>query len=124
MNEVERPPLVVRCHERRRFASPKCDTSLQTLSDLKMRRSINAINALVICDDPVAPQEHVQTTISESPTLRRELLKACFQVIIVWSLQYTAKCFRMTRCDVASSALAKPNISNDRLSSTSSLRRR
>lgn len=40
-----------------------------------MRRGINAVNALVIRDDAIAPQEHVQTTIAESPTLHGEFLK-------------------------------------------------
>jgi len=104
-----------------RFAAAECDAPLQPLSNLKMRRSVNAVDALMISENTVATQEYMQASVTEAPALRGKFLKALFQGVIVRPLQHSAKRLRMARRDVTSSALAKPDLFNYRLSSSSPL---
>ena len=89
-----------------------------------MRRGANAVNALVIDREAVASQEHMQTSVAKAPALRGKLLKTLLQIVIVGLLQDAPKYFWMTCCDDTSSALAKPDLFNYRLSSSSPQRRR
>ena len=66
----------------------------------------------------------MQTSVTKAPALRGKLLKALLQIVIVGAFQDAPKCFRMTCCDATSSALAKPDLFNYRLSSSSPQRRR
>ncbi len=74
MNEVERPPFINPCNHRRGLAAAESNAALKPLAYLKLRRCVKPVDAFVIGDNSLAPQEYAKSPISKAPALHRNVV--------------------------------------------------